>query len=56
MIGIYNERNLGFLEKWRERLYNNFIVGTVLMDLSKIFDCIFCNFKIPKLAACGYGM
>ena len=28
------------LEEWREKLDKNFIVGAVLMDLSKAFDCI----------------
>ena len=28
------------VEEWRERLDNNYIVGTILMDLSKAFDCI----------------
>ena len=28
------------LEEWREKLDENFIVGAVLMDLSKAFDCI----------------
>ena len=28
------------VEGWRERLDNNYIVGAILMDLSKAFDCI----------------
>ena len=28
------------VEEWRERLANNYIVGAILMDLSKAFDCI----------------
>ena len=28
------------VEEWRERLDNNYIVGAILMDLSKAFDCI----------------
>ena len=42
------------LEEWREKLDNNFIVGTVLMDLSKAFDCIPHFLIIAKLAAYGF--
>lgn len=28
------------LEEWKERLDNNEIVGEILIDLSKIFDCV----------------
>ena len=28
------------VEEWRERLDNNYIVGTILMDFSKAFNCI----------------
>ena len=41
------------LEEWREKLDKNFIVGAVLMDLSKAFDCIPHDLIIAKLA--GYG-
>ena len=36
-----------------EKLDKNFIVGAVLMDLSKVFDCISHNLIIAKLAAYG---
>ena len=39
------------LEEWREKLDKNFIVGAVLMDLSKAFDCILHDLIIAKLAA-----
>ena len=39
------------VEEWRERLDNNYIVGTILMDLSKAFDCISHDLIIAKLAA-----
>ena len=40
-------------EEWRERLDNNYIVGAILMDLSKVFDCISHDLIIAKLAAYG---
>ena len=42
------------LEEWREKLDKNFIVGAVLMDLSKAFDCIPHDLIIAKLAAFGF--
>ena len=42
------------LEEWREKLDKNFIVGAVLMDLSKAFDCIPHDMIIAKLAAYGF--
>ena len=42
------------LEEWREKLDKNFIVGAVLMDLSKAFDCIPHDLIISKLAAYGF--
>ena len=41
------------VEEWRERLDNNYIVSTILMDLSKAFDCISHDLIIAKLAACN---
>ena len=41
------------LEEWREKIDKNFIVGAVLMDLSKVFECIPYNFIVAKLAAYG---
>ena len=42
------------LKEWREKLDKNFIVGSVLMDLSKAFDCIPHDLIIAKLAAYGF--
>ena len=41
------------LEEWGEKLDENFIVGAVLMDLSRAFDCIPQDLIIAKLAAYG---
>ena len=41
------------LEEWREKLDKNFVVGAVLMDLFKAFDCIPRDLVIAKLAAYG---
>ena len=41
------------LEEWREKLDKNFVVGSVLLDLSKAFDCVPHDLIIAKLAAYG---
>ena len=42
------------LEEWREDLDNNFVVGSVFMNLSKAFDCIPHDLLIAKLKAYGF--
>ena len=46
----------GFLGEWREQLDHNKIFGTVLLDLSKAFDCIPQDLLIAKLNAYGFNM
>ena len=41
------------VEEWRERFDNKYIVGAILMDLSKVFNCISRDLIIAKLAAYG---
>ena len=44
---------LRLLEKWREHLEINKIVGGILMDLSKAFDCVPHDLLLANLAAYG---
>ena len=41
------------VEEWGERLDNNYIVGAILMDLFKAFNCISHDLIVAKLAAYG---
>ena len=45
---------LKLTENWRQHLDNNEIVGAVLMDLSKAFDCLPHELLIAKLSAYGF--
>ena len=46
---------LNMLRKWEKSLSNSDIVGAVLMDLSKAFDCLPHDLLIAKLHAYGFG-
>ena len=43
------------IENRKKSLYNRKFVGAVLMDLSKVFDCIPRNLLIAKMHAYGFS-
>ncbi len=45
---------LRIIEEWRQNLDNDFLVGAILMDLSKAFDCIPHDLLVAKLHAYGF--
>ena len=53
----YNSQHvlIRLIEEWREYLEKDFVVGAVMTDLSKAFDCIPHDLLIAKLEACGLG-
>ena len=57
-VAAYRERYscilMLFIENWKRALDENFQIGTVLMGLSKAFDCIPHDLLIAKLY--GYGL
>ena len=46
---------LRLIENWRRCLDENKVVGAVLMDLSKAFDCLLHELLIAKLEAYGFN-
>ena len=44
------------IRNWKKALDEKFLVGTVLMDLSKAFDCISQDLLIAKLHAHGFSL
>ena len=43
------------MEEWREHLDESFVVGAVLTDLSKVFDCIAHDLFLAKLASYSFS-
>ena len=53
----YSSQNIliSLTEEWRKKLDNNFVVGAVLTDLSKPFDCTLHDLIIAKLSAYNFS-
>ena len=41
------------LQKWQKELDSRVFIGTILMDLSKVYDCLPHDLLIAKLEAYG---
>ena len=44
---------LGFIKNWKKSLDNKHFVGTVLVDLSKVFNCILHDLTVAKFHGNG---
>ena len=53
----YNRQHVitRLIEEWRAHLDENFVVGAVVTDLSKVFDCIAHDLLIGKFVAYGFS-
>ena len=53
---LYNTQHvlITLIEEWTKNLDNNYFIRAVLMDLSKVFDCITHDLVIAKLTACRF--
>ena len=49
-----NHLLIRLIEHWKKTLDENFLVGTVLMDLSKWFGCVRHDLLIAKLHTIGF--
>ena len=47
---------LRLIEEWKNKVDKNYVVGAILMDLSKAFDCMPRDLRIAKLAAYGFDL
>ena len=43
-------------ENWKQSLDNQKFVGAVLMDLSKVFDCVPHDLLVAKMHAYGFSI
>ena len=47
---------LEMIKNWKNCLDNSGVIGTILMDLSKAFDCLSHELLIAKMEAYGFGI
>ena len=54
----YNAQHclLAMIEKWRKAVDNGNVFGTLLTDLSKVFDCLQHDLVIAKLNSSGFNL